>query len=410
MKLLKSISPSVLFGSYIIVAILLFLYSFTQVDLGLTLTRLSIWQTIQKLFQYIGYFNRPLSGTLYLIILFLLFGFYFLILATVKNKKVKKPAVWKPIIISSVFFALSYNAFSYDLFNYVFDAKIVTYYHQNPYEHKALDYPGDPMLGFMHWTHRTYPYGPIWLLLSIPISYLGFHSLLLTLILFKMLAAGCFLGTTYYIGKIYKKLNPQFELFSMLFFALNPLVIIESLVSAHNDIVMMFLTLAAFYTLLSKKHAFAILLLLLAIGVKFASVFLLPIFLFIIILQKRNKTINWEKMFFAATVFMLLAVFAAILRPIIQEGKFDLITLQASFQPWYLLNVLPVAALVAYKKIMVFPVFILSLAALLTYVQFLYVGQWTVQQINANFQLEILGLVIALLIPFVLFVRKKFIN
>src|SRR5260221_5451039 len=158
------------FSLYFLVILGLFFYSYTQVDLSLTLSRISIWQTIEKSFQYIGYFNRPLSTYLYLGILLLLFGFYIYFLKLVNKQKVKRKEVWLIIITLSVILTFSYNAFSYDLFNNIFDAKILTHYQLNPYSFKALDFPHDPMLSFMHWTQRTYPYGPIWLFFSIPLS------------------------------------------------------------------------------------------------------------------------------------------------------------------------------------------------------------------------------------------------
>src|SRR3989344_9375489 len=62
---------------YALGALSLFLYSYTQVDLGLTLSRATLWPTVQKWFQSIGYFNRPLSTVIYIFILavfFVLFG------------------------------------------------------------------------------------------------------------------------------------------------------------------------------------------------------------------------------------------------------------------------------------------------------------------------------------------------
>ena len=182
---------------YLIVIIGLFLYSFTQVDLSLTLSRWSVWQVIQKYFQHIGYFQRPLSAFIYVAIILLLYIFYFFFLTKAYSHKISKRQIWFLITSVSIILAFSYNAFSYDLFNYIFDAKIITYYHQSPYIHKALDYLGDPMLSFMHWTHRAYPYGPIWLLLTVPLSFLGFKIFLLTFFLFKFLMAISFVGTVF---------------------------------------------------------------------------------------------------------------------------------------------------------------------------------------------------------------------
>ncbi len=371
-SLFRSIPKRVFIGGYITTFLLLFLYSYTQVDLGLTLTRISIWQVVQQSFQYIGYFNRPLSTGIYVVLLFLLFNFYLFFLSFTKNKSIGKNLVWKIIIAAVVIVTFSYNAFSYDLFNYIFDAKIITHYQQSPYERKALDYPGDPMLGFMHWTHRVYPYGPVWLFLTVPLSFIGSQFFLPTLFLFKFLAAAAYLGTAYFIGKILKKISPVHEVFGVVAFALNPLVIIETLVSAHNDIVMMFFAMLGVYLLVSKKHLFAYLGFVLAYGVKFATIGL-PLHTHIVVLiilagavyylsRHRSMHMDWERVFLSLCAVMIFPVLFASLR--------------TNFQPWYLLYLLPFAALVSKKYFTVIPTIILSLFALLQYVPYLYVGNW----------------------------------
>ena len=233
--------------SFLLIIVALFLYSFTQVDLSLTLSKVSIFQTLEKSFQQIGYFNRPLSTVIFVSILALMFTYYLYFLLQTYKKRIKTKDIWILIIATSAILAFSYNAFSYDLFNYIFDAKIVTHYHQNPYFHKALDYPGDPMLSFMQWTHRLYPYGPVWLILTIPLSFIGSNIFLLTFFLFKFFLTGCYLGSAYLVYLINKKILPEYKDFNLVLFALNPLVIIESLVSSHNDIVMVLFALLGLY-------------------------------------------------------------------------------------------------------------------------------------------------------------------
>ncbi len=373
----------------------LFFYSFTQIDLNLTLSEWSIWQVVQKFFQNIGYFQRPLSSFLYVIIILVLFFFYILLLWLIRIGKIWQiSGIWKLIIITTLILTFSYNAFSYDLFNYIFDAKIITYYNQNPYEHKALDYPGDPMLSFMHWTHRTYPYGPVWLLLTVPLT-LGIQFFLPTFFLFKGLASISFLGSVYFLGKILRKTSPKDEIFGIVFFALNPLVIVESLVSAHNDIVMIFFAVWAIYLLVNKKVLGSFLLLLLSIGVKFATLFLLPIFIAIYFLMRSNNDLNWQK---------ILKVFALVMIvPII------LVSYRTNFQPWYLLYVLPFVALTR-NYIFVTPAIILSIFSLFQYLPFLYLGNWDdpVPSILSN--LTFISTFIALLLVITFFVKVNFVR
>lgn len=352
----------ILQGFYILTLVALFLYSFCQIDLSLTFSRIDFLRQIVKSFQYVGYFNRPLSTFIYVFILVLLSNFYLGFLVMAYTKQISKKMVWKLICITTGILVFSYNAFSYDLFNYIFDAKIITHYHLNPYLHKALDFPGDPMLSFMHWTQRTYPYGPLWLGLTVPLSFIGFGFFLPTFFMFKLLMAASFLGSVYYIGKILQKITPEKEIFGMVFFGLSPLVVIESLVSAHLDIVMFFFAFWAFYLLLEKKYWASLFVLAISIAIKFVSAFLLPIFLIVMILQIRKRKIHWDRLFIGTMILLSISVYLASIR--------------TNFQPWYLIAPLTFATFYAYRYFVFIPAFLISFFAMLTYVPFLYTGNW----------------------------------
>jgi len=370
-------------GFYCISLLCLFFYSYTQVDLGLTLTRASFITDIQKSFQYIGYFNRPLSTIFYCLIIISLFKFYGLFLYFAKRGKLSRKTLWAIIFLITAILVFSYNAFSYDLFNYIFDAKILTHYHLNPYMFKALDFPGDKMLAFMHWTHRTYPYGPTWLFLTVPVSFIGFQIFIPTFFLFKILSGLMYLGTVWGIGKIMQVIAPKKELLAVTFFALNPLVIIESLVSAHNDTAMMFLAVISILFLVKKKYLFAFAFLLISIGVKFATVFLLPLFI-IFLFQKKNVVIEWSTILYIFLLTMIFALFAASIR--------------STFQPWYLLYLLPVAALISEANFITVPFFILSFVGLLNYIPYLYTGSWDPPIPMNLLTTNIIGVILALVV------------
>ncbi len=353
----------ILFG-WIIAGFVLFLYSFTQVDLSLTLSRVSVYQTVEKMFQYVGYFNRPLSTILYLAIIGIMFILYAITLNLVRKKIIEWGTVWKIVICLSVILFFAYNAFSYDLFNYIFDAKIVTHYHQNPYVQKALDYPGDPMLSFMHWTHRTYPYGPAWLVLTVPLSYIGVGYFLLTFYLFKLLIIGSFIWSAKLIKKIAEKtgIDPAFAVAG---FALNPLVLVESLVSAHNDIVMIALGLFGILMFLEQKYIKSLFGIVASILVKYATALLIPAIIARGLLSAKGGSASGRKdevFFYVLIASMSIATLFASYR--------------TNFQPWYLLIILPFTAFVQKKYFIAIPVFIISIAALLQYVPYLYLGNW----------------------------------
>lgn len=341
---------------WIIGSSLLFFYSFTQVDLSLTLSKASIFQTVERGFQYVGWFNRPLSTYLYIAVFAFLFFLYIWTVKLVSQKKLARKTVWIAIFIISSILALSYNAFSYDFFNYIFDAKIVTFYHQNPYLFKALDFPGDPMLSFMHWTHRIYPYGPSWLMLTVPLSFIGSNIFILTFYLFKLMTALFFLLTVWSIERIGKILKFENILLPVVAFAFNPFILSESLVSAHNDIVMMGLALYATSLILDKQTVRGSLVYILSAALKFATGFSFIGFLVLLVMRKTKYLIE------VSVILMIIAVLAASLR--------------TNFQPWYLLLVMPFAVLLSAKSFVRYPVFILSIACVAYYIPYLYTGNW----------------------------------
>jgi hypothetical protein len=368
----------ILLPIYLLLALSLFLYSFTQIDLSLLFTGSPLLQSIQKNFQYIGYFNRPYSALLYITIILTMFITYVYAIRLALQKKLTTKYVWTLILVITTLLAFSYNAFSYDLFNYIFDAKIVTYYHENPYIHKALDFPGDPMLSFMRWTHRTYPYGPVWLGLTIPLSYLGLQNFIATFILFKALMVASFLGSVLMIGKILRKISPKDEVFGLIFFGLNPLIIVESLVSAHVDIVMIFLSLLAVYLLIGQKYITSWFMLLLSIGIKFASIFLLPVFVLKPFFDKKGK-LTWDQIFYASAILMAVSVVIASI-------------VSGNFQPWYLIGFLAFATFIAKRPIIFIAAFIGSFVGLLNYVPYLLLGVWDTRVPELTGQINIVGL------------------
>ncbi len=341
---------------WVLGSLLLFFYSFTQVDLSLTLSKASIFQTIEKSFQYVGWFNRPVSTYLYIAVFAILFFLYLATIRLVSKNKLSRKKIWLAIFIMTGILTLSYNAFSYDLFNYVFDAKIVTFYHQNPYIHKALDFPNDPMLSFMRWTHRVYPYGPIWLGLTIPLSFVGANIFIVTVYLFKIMIASFFLLTVWSIERIGKTLKFENVLLPVVAFAFNPFVLSESLVSAHNDIVMMGLALYATSLLMDKKTVKGSVVYILSIGLKFATAFSFAGYILLLLFKKTKYVIE------ASIILSIVAVIVASMR--------------TNFQPWYLLYVVPFAVLLIGKRYARYPLYIFSTASVIYYIPFLYSGNW----------------------------------
>lgn len=305
----------------------LLLYTFTQVDLNLTLFTNTLYQYIQTSFTQLGYYNRPLSASIYYAIVISLFLSYIAILYSVKNNLITINTVKKILIAVIAILLFSYPAFSYDIYNYMFDAKIVTTYGQNPYAFKALDFPLDPWVRFMRWTHRVYPYGPLWIITSLPFSFLGFGKFIPTLLLFKLYFSTLYLGCIYFIFQSMKKLDQSGIQKAVVFFSLNPLIIIESLISPHNDLLTLLLILISIYYLVQKKEIQSFTSMFFSVLVKYIS---LPL-LFVFVYKRIVKKIEVEKMIeYFYWVYALSIVILSFLRELL---------------PWYVVPLVGLASL-----------------------------------------------------------------
>lgn len=344
----------------------LMLFSFTQVDLNLTLINWTPYLNLQKAFTALGYFNRPLNSLIYLGCMLLLVLNYALIVSLSAKNKLSQRQLYLLIGITSSVLFFSYTAFSHDLFNYMFDAKIVTTYHLNPYDHKALDFQQDPWIRFMRWTHRKYPYGPTWLLITLVPSFLGFGKLITTLILFKALFVGCYIAIIIFIRKILSLLGHEKKIITAIaLFAFSPLILVEGIVSPHLDLVMGAISLVAFYYYLSYRQKssqkinflYGWIKLLISIGVKFASVVYLPLFC----IPARHQTIKKTMI-----TFVGLSLLAALLQ-----------LTQGHLETWYfilLLIALPLAIPFTKLKNVFLGSLVISIAMIWVYYIFISTG------------------------------------
>lgn len=349
---MKNTLPRFVIAGYIFAVVSLLLYSYTQVDLNLTLSRASVVQVIQKSFQYIGYYHRPLSIFLYISIVFLFFFMYGRLLSLVQNKSIDRKSIWRMIYIIVGILIFSYPAaFSYDFFNYMFTAKTILLYHKNPYETVPLMFAGiDPWVNFMRWTHLSSAYAPLWILLSLVPYLLGFGYFILIMINTKVLIALFYLLSCVMIEKILRSERPAEATVGLTLFALNPLIIVESLVSSHNDIVLSAFALVSIWYLNHKNMIAAWFWLSMSIAAKLMTVTLIPLFVF-------KKNIWW----------MLLAMIAGLV----------VVVAKREFLPWYLIWVMPFVALQPLRTGLSRAFTILSFGLLLSYTPYLYIGSFT---------------------------------
>jgi len=311
---------------------------------------------LKKIFTGFAFSNRTIVSIAYLILICVLFYSFWNFLILYREKKLNKKEIYFLIGFPAILL-LAYPAMlSYDIFNYVFTSKVLFFYRENPYIMMPINFLGDPLLDFTRAANKTALYGPIWTLISAVPYYLGLGNFLLTMYLFKVFVAIFYFGTIYLIYKFTKNLE------NVLFFAFNPLVFIETFLSGHNDVVMMFLALLTFYFLKNKKIISSLFLLFASIFIKFASVFILPTFFLIIYKNYKKREINYEKLFFQASILMLIIFYLSFLRE--------------EIYPWYAVWFLSFLSLTKITRTKFILVIVFSFSLMLRYIPFMYLGTY----------------------------------
>ncbi len=335
---------------YIIALLALTIFSFGFVDANFPIPLLPV------LFRFVNS-QRPFATGIYVSIVSYTFVFYVWILAKVKKKSMKSADIWRLIFWTSVILFLSFPAFSYDIFNYIATAKVTYLYKENPYIVMPVDIPNEPMLAFLHASNKVALYGPTWIFLTVIPYAVGRGNLLVTLYSFKAFILLSYLLLLWLIWRMSKK-----NLFSLVFFAFNPIVIIESLISSHNDGVMMFLALLGFFLAKQKRFIWGVSFLLLSVFVKGATVVLLPIYIFIWMQFLKRREIHWDAVW-RWSGYALLAVF--FLSPLREE-----------LYAWYFIWPLTFITLLPREEFLHAVSYGLTFGLPMRFAPFIFAGEW----------------------------------
>lgn len=299
--------------------------------------------------------NRLLFTFLYIIFVTLFFVFYWKFLNEVRKKILSYENLKKLIFLTITVLVFSYPAVtSFDIFNYVASAKTTFFYNENPYVIMPIEFIGDPLLLFTHAANKIALYGPLWIgLTGIPFL-LSFGNFVVAILLLKLMAASFYAGIVFLIWKMTR------SLFAVALFAFNPLVVLETLVSGHNDVVMMFFALLSFYFLKNKRILYGVIFLSLSILIKYATIFLIPVFVYTTWKIINKREVNWNNTFIYVTLSMFVVFILSFLRE--------------EIYPWYAIWFLTFVPFVYKNKILFYTLITFSFGLLLRHVPFMLIG------------------------------------
>jgi hypothetical protein len=211
-----------------------------------------------------------------------------------------------------------------------------------------------------------------------------------------LITAGFYLLTVWYTGKIIKIWNPKYTSLAMVIMAFNPLVIIESLVSSHNDIVMMGIAMTGIYAYVRRRYWSSFIIISLSVALKLMTLFLIPIVILVWIFHTHDVSILkikriankylinslfWRHMFQRMRKIKILnkisaqVMFSNSLLLTMLIG-FVLVLFHREVLPWYWIWIIPFIALSPERLLTIILSTGVSLGLLLRYVPYLYYGNW----------------------------------
>lgn len=257
-------------------------WSFSLTDPNLVLSSWAPYWNFQQYMWKTFFENRQLlTGGFVLLSLLSVLAWFALIRSLPRNLGFGHVAMMIVCLSLPLFF--SYNALSHDVFNYLFNAKMVAVYHQDPHIHVALDFPQDTWTRFMHNTHTPAPYGYGWTALSLLPYMLGFGKFTLTWLIFRGINIIAMLLLLWLMAQLAKYWRVSFSYVDAVVVFLHPLVLIEMISNSHNDLWMLILAVGAFVIVYkyakfrSSAFSAAATLFILSVSTKMATIVLFPL-------------------------------------------------------------------------------------------------------------------------------------
>ncbi len=150
------------------------------------------------------------------------------------------PVIGFGLLFGSILIWL-YPVTATDLFQYVMRARVAVVHQANPLAVAPGQFPGDPLLPFTGvWRNSVSPYGPAWELLAGTVARLGPTTAVAGALAYKVVAFLAYVVCLGVLATARRSAGQQRgDALVVIFFAWNPLVLIQGIGNGHNDLVML---------------------------------------------------------------------------------------------------------------------------------------------------------------------------
>lgn len=158
--------------------------------------------------------------------------------------------VWAAVVLANVAFTLGPTIVSSDVFGYIAYAREAVH-GLNPYVSPPVALAHDGILQLVYWKHQTSPYGPLFTGLSVP---LGAVPPVVAFWTYKAIAGAAAIALAFLAAEVGRGrgTNPAS---AAIFVGLNPVLLVYAVSGGHNDLLAALLMLAAFALALRGREA-----------------------------------------------------------------------------------------------------------------------------------------------------------
>lgn len=278
------------------------------------------WMTFQRTIAKLAHYDMG-AGISYILGFLALFILYFLSLRCAKFEST--PRVLATIAVTTFLLNLPllllYPVDSSDIFDNIIRGRMTSLYGLNPFLHVPHDVVTDPFYAYAAWKFFPGAYGPLWeMIAGICASFAG-NTILSNVFVFKTISALAYLGSGLLVVKILQQVAPARAAYGAVFVLWNPLMLYTTAGNGHNDAVMIFTVVLAFYWMTRRHFTLAVLALVGGALVKFIPALLIPLML----LAAWNALPKWgARLRYFALTGLTSAALVAITYARFWDGKF----------------------------------------------------------------------------------------
>jgi alpha-1,6-mannosyltransferase len=214
--------------------------------------------------------NGSLAGPLFFAGLWVALALYAIALSRVGDLPAR---VWIGAVVGlHLLFLLAPPLLSQDVFSYIAYARLSSEHGLDPYTHSPLAIASDPVFRYAGSRGATSVYGPVFTLLTYPLAGLSVPAAFWVL---KAVAAAASLGVVALVWRAARLLGRD-PLPAALLVGLNPLLLVHAVAGAHNETLVVLVTMAGVVVFLGSRRAFGAAVATAAAGLKASGAIVAP--------------------------------------------------------------------------------------------------------------------------------------